>query len=167
MKTILVGATLLLLAPLGHAEALGRLFFSAEQRAMLDLARDRAPTKNGVEEVQAVTPSEITLNGMVTRSDGKASLWVNGRLEQGIHYRGTPERNQVQLKMPAGGVKLKVGQTYDPANDRVEESYRRAHPPSATHSTKPAAPAKPPLAPPTPNARDENLDADLPPSQQQ
>ncbi len=162
MKKILIAAILLLPLSLAHAEALGRLFFSPEQRAMLDLARDRAPTKNGVEEVQAAAPSEITLNGMVTRSDGKASLWVNGRLEQGLNYRGTPERNQVQLKMPTGGVKLKVGQTYDPANDRVEESYKRSHPP-ATPSPKPA-PAKP--APhPNPNTREDNLDVDTAPPQ--
>lgn len=160
MKKLALGIILLSLDSLVHAEALGRLFFSPEQRALLDLARDRAPTKNTVEEVQAVAPSEITLNGMVTRSDGKASLWVNGRLEQGLNYRGTPERNQVQLKMPSGGVKLKVGQTYDPASDRVEEGYRRVPATPAEPRAKPVTPAKPALPPLNP--RDDTPDADPP-----
>lgn len=156
MSKIFWGLMLGVLAMPAGAGSLGRLFFSPEQRAMLNLARDRAPT-TGVEEVQPAAQSEVTLNGLVTRSDGKGSVWVNGKLEQSVNYQGTPDRNQVRIKLPEGGVKLKVGQTYSPTNGQVQESYHRFPPPPATVTPSPAAPAKPALPADT---SDENLEPD-------
>lgn len=51
----------------------GRLFFSAERRQALDQQRR---TKQFQETV--VEGDTLTLNGMVTRSSGKWTLWING-----------------------------------------------------------------------------------------
>lgn len=53
--------------------AAGRLFFSAERRLALDQQRK---TKQFQETV--VEGDTLTLNGVVTRSSGKWTLWING-----------------------------------------------------------------------------------------
>lgn len=69
---------LLLAAPPPNAqetqEPIGRLFFHPEHRQNLDLQR-----QNNIKEIQ-VTPVEpmLTINGIVTRSNGKRTVWVNG-----------------------------------------------------------------------------------------
>jgi len=62
-------------APLLQAEeSLGRLFFTPERRAALDRARQL-----NIQEQQQVTPTDVvTVNGIVTRSSGKRTTWVNG-----------------------------------------------------------------------------------------
>ena len=52
--------------------ALGRLFFSAEQRQMLDRQRQL-----DVKEAVAADPT-LTIDGVVTRSSGKRTVWING-----------------------------------------------------------------------------------------
>lgn len=68
--------TLLLPPPLAAQDGsdLGRLFFTPERRQSLD--RQRALN---IQEKQAV-PEEptLTVNGVVTRSGGKRTVWING-----------------------------------------------------------------------------------------
>ena len=51
----------------------GRLFFSAERRQSLDQQRKTRQFQETVVEGET-----LTLNGMVTRSSGKWTLWING-----------------------------------------------------------------------------------------
>lgn len=62
-------------APLLQAEeSLGRLFFTPERRAALDRARQL-----NIQEQQQVTQTDVvTVNGIVIRSSGKRTTWVNG-----------------------------------------------------------------------------------------
>lgn len=55
-------------------EELGRLFFTPERRQALDRQREH----NIVE--QQVIPEDpvLTINGVVTRSNGKRTVWING-----------------------------------------------------------------------------------------
>jgi len=140
-----------------QAEPLGRLFHTPEQRALLDTARKTMPMNVGGEE-QAPSAPDFTLKGVVTRSDGKRSVWLNDRLEHSAGRAGT----QVPVQLPGGEVKLKVGQSIDPATGRVTESYRR--PPPEPVATKPA-PAKEPSKAPPPLPRDEDSDPDKPAAQ--
>ncbi|MGH8722325.1 MAG: hypothetical protein ACREU4_10095, partial [Burkholderiales bacterium] len=57
------------------AQELGRLFFTPEQREALDARRRaRLPDKPA-----ALAPSPTTrIDGSVTRSSGRATLWVDG-----------------------------------------------------------------------------------------
>ena len=64
---VLAGDTLAQQAPLG------RLFFTPEQRAVLERQRQRNQNPALVEDG---TP--LTLNGRVTRSSGRNTAWING-----------------------------------------------------------------------------------------
>ena len=74
-----VFSTLLLTgAPCASAfaeEALGRLFFTPERRQTLDRQR-----QFNIQEKQEVPEDPtFTIDGVVTRSSGKQTVWVNGR----------------------------------------------------------------------------------------
>ncbi|MGE5028237.1 MAG: hypothetical protein ACM3JK_07160 [Betaproteobacteria bacterium] len=105
------------------AEPIGRLFFYPEERAMLDQMRN----KDGA----ISTPAEqIRLNGIVRRSDGKNTVWINqqpqheNRLHQGIAIPGQDARPSAILTLPSGGqVRLKAGQTFDAVKGQVREGY--------------------------------------------
>lgn len=56
-------------------EALGRLFFSPERRQQLDRQREM----NVLDRQQTPADPTLTIDGVVTRSSGKRTVWVNGR----------------------------------------------------------------------------------------
>lgn len=57
-----------------NASELGRLFFTPERRQLLDRQRElHIQEKQDVSEDPA-----LTINGVVTRSNGKRTVWVNG-----------------------------------------------------------------------------------------
>jgi len=60
----------------------GRLFYTPEQRTQLEAARDRNVTQTR-QASPTVTPAPLRFDGMVIRSDGKATSWVNGRPQVG------------------------------------------------------------------------------------
>ena len=65
---------LLTAAPLHAEEALGRLFFTPERRQALDQQR-----QYNIQEKQLVPEDPtMTINGVVTRSSGKRTVWING-----------------------------------------------------------------------------------------
>ena len=55
-------------------DTLGRLFFTPEKRQLLDRQRDLNV------QAQQETPEDptLTINGVVSRSSGKRTVWVNG-----------------------------------------------------------------------------------------
>lgn len=59
------------------ANELGRLFFSAEKRALLDRQRSQ-----NVHEERTLQGAIMSLDGVVQRAGGKATVWVNGRAQQ-------------------------------------------------------------------------------------
>jgi len=80
--------------------ALGRLFFTPAERAALD----RAPA-----DAQASTePTSRTLNGIVRRSDGQGTVWIDGK-PQVRRLAGT---GRVAVKTASGDeLGLKVGES--------------------------------------------------------
>jgi hypothetical protein len=94
--------------------ALGRLFFSAEQRQMLDRQR-----RLDVKEAVAAAPT-LTIDGVVTRSSGKRTVWINGVAQSGAPGDATvvsPQRDDPgQVVVQASGakpVKARVGDSVD------------------------------------------------------
>ena len=146
--------------PLIAQAELGRLFHTPEQRALLELARKAGPVSAIVEPDAPSTEQGLSVSGIVTRSDGKRSTWVNGRLEYDAPVSGKRDGSQVWVKVPGGEVKLKVGQSLDPATGQVAESYRRAPPPppAVSNPAPPKSPTKPPL-------RDDNAEQEQPATQ--
>jgi len=144
--------------PAPAQERLGRLFFTPAQRASLDVARSQrartalATEKN--EQEAAPVPQTITYSGVLRRSDGKTTVWINN---QPVHDRESagaaaivgrvrPD-GSVTLQVPQSGrsVILKPGQSVELLSGAVEEGYSRrleAPRPEPKPAAKPAADAK-------------------------
>lgn len=133
--------------------ALGRLFFTPAERAKLDARRQEAitnanrPAPPPVAEAPPKPPQSqvLTLNGVVRRSDGESTVWINGKtLSRQPEYGGRSMGDgAVGVSLPGSGkrVRLKVGQSVESLSGVVEESYRR-------RATLPAAQVSAPDAPP-------------------
>lgn len=153
LSTALLGLSML--HPPLRAEELGRLFFTPEQRALLDLARRTQATA-----AQTEAPSDgVTLSGIVTRSDGRQTVWINGRPQPaGVATGRSPASASIPLPGGGGQVRLRVGQTLDPTSGKVEEGYRRSRPVPAESKPAPTHPATTQAKPPTPAAPGANDD---------
>lgn len=96
-------------------EALGRLFFTPERRQILDRQRQL-----NIQEKQEIPEDPtLTINGVVTRSSGKRTVWINGMTQNENETQSgvtvMPNRNEpgkvvVQAEESPSG-KAKVGDT--------------------------------------------------------
>ena len=86
---------------LAEPPQLGRLFFTAEQRARLDLQRQRNPGF----QPNADDEASITINGEVRSSNGRRTRWING--EADWHGSAPPAR-------------VPVGDTFNPSTGERE-----------------------------------------------
>lgn len=113
-----------LIAPqhLAQAKELGRIFFTPEQRQLLESGQLRAdPENNG-------SPAAVVVNGIVQKSGGKRTVWVNGIpqttspiVEQSptsAHVPVPGKSKTVQLKV---GQKLLLDQTSPPSSETAAE----------------------------------------------
>ena len=129
-------------------DELGRLFFTPEERATMEAARalpKLAPLvsvsalkiSNLPGAIQAVVtppPPVLTLNGLVTRSQGPATLWINGLAQdaRSLYLPGVAqprvrlERNAIQIALDATqpARRVKAGQTFDPASAQVSDVHQ-------------------------------------------
>ena len=111
-----------------ESHKIGRLFFSPDERAMLDRIRQKS-SGNTVS-----TTEQVTLNGIVRRSSGKTTAWINqlpqheNETPQGIAVRqGQASKPSALLLLPSGKqVNLKAGQTFDTTKGKVREGYEDA-----------------------------------------
>ncbi len=117
---------------------LGRLFFTPAQRTALEEARK----KNTRAEVQAIEKParpplrSVTVTGVVRRSDGESTVWINGKpvdgtTDDGLKVRVTAgQQAAVIVHEPEKGhtLRLKVGQRADILTGRIEEGYERRAP---------------------------------------
>jgi hypothetical protein len=121
--------------PASAAESIGRLFFTPAQRAQLDNARSQKNRATLASEQQEGAPAAevITYGGMVRRSDGKSTVWINNR---SLHDREAtggvavgPVRSDgaltIQLPQSGRNVELKVGQSMEVLSGTIEEPYAR------------------------------------------
>lgn len=116
---------------LAAEQVMGRLFFTPEQRAGMDVARQ--------DRVSAT--ANVTLNGVIVRNDGKTTVWINNQKQGGAVVAPGEMHGQVRLALPGAkrAVPLKVGQSLDMSSGRVEEAYRHnASPPYGELSPYPA-----------------------------
>lgn len=84
------------------AEPIERLFFSPSERKKMDDIRERAGRTSGAEYV---APS---MDGMVQRSDGKNTIWINGRPyeasdRQTIRAATLPPDSEMRVRVTAQG----------------------------------------------------------------
>ena len=132
MKSIALIAFGFFAAGAGSAQAqeLGRLFFSPEQRAALDERRKaRVPDKAAAAPAAVLPVTRV--DGVVRRSDGKSTVWVDGQTipedPRGDGARIRPRSpNPGSVSLPAGedGGKrqdLRVGESLDRASGNVRD----------------------------------------------
>lgn len=113
-----------------HAEELGRLFYTPQQRAQLD-----AQQQTGAAGSDGVKRSYIMINGLIQKPGGKRIAWVNGTQQPaGIGSDRSPATVSVTVPGKSEPVQLKVGQRLI-LNTIVEENSEE----SASGSAKPAA----------------------------
>ena len=105
----------LLLAGNAAAESLDRLFFTPERRAALERQRQL-----NIQEAQTIEGASMSLDGIVSRSSGKNTVWVNGRpqAEQSV-------ATGVTAKVERGGRAVVTAGEETPAELRVGESINR------------------------------------------
>src|SRR4051812_25215125 len=93
-------------APMAHAEELGRLFFTPDQRTNLDQRRKaRVPDK----PTAATVVAPITrVDGYVQRSAGPSTVWINGESVP----ENSPEAPRIDGgRSSAGSVSISVGES--------------------------------------------------------
>ncbi len=106
-STFIIGVYALgvIASTLTHAEELGRLFFTPEQRAQLDYSYAREARPGGNND------GELILNGIVQKHGGKRTAWINGVPQQaGSSDERTPESVSVAIPGQNKSIQLKVGQ---------------------------------------------------------
>lgn len=158
MRRLILAIALSGLSAAGSAQEapLGRLFLTPEQRAALDNARRNkiraeAVVAAGSKKPKAPPARSVTINGVVSRSDGESTIWVNGHATEGETQDGmrvviAPGSNaSVVVREPDKGkhVRLKVGQRADLVSGKIEESYQQRR---ATRSAASPPPGKGPDA---------------------
>ncbi len=112
------------LVGLSQAEAadtpeLGRLFFTPERR----IALERQRTYN-VQEAQTLQGTTMSLDGVVYRSSGKATVWINRQAQNENESTRTGVSAVVSPKTP-GSALLAPGEE-KPAQLKVGEAMNRA-----------------------------------------
>ena len=98
-----------------QTQELGRLFFTPEKRAALDRQRQLNLSQNR-ETLSENTP--LTLNGIVRRSSGRGTNWVNGSaMEDSTGKRS----DAISVKTPGGNPQLRVGDTLNQTSGERED----------------------------------------------
>ena len=116
-RPLLVLLCAALLPPAAVAEeALGRLFFTPEKRAALERSR-----KLNLRQTQQIEGATMSLEGIVRRSDGNGTAWINGR----PHNVSDPRHGMaIGLRPDATGATVSVGDQA-PSRLSVGESINR------------------------------------------
>jgi hypothetical protein len=144
------------------AEPLGRLFFTPAQRSALDAGKRLSVTPAGPKRAAPRGPGSITLSGVVRRSDGEYTVWVNGRAvgkggPTGVSAAPSanhPSAARVNLRGTDSPVELRVGQQLKRSTGKIVEAYQ-----SSTGQNASAAAPRPKARPPRPARNDDEAGA--------
>ena len=142
MKVISLFILTLLMHQYGFSEplTLGRLFTTIDQRDYLDNLKNKKEIKhnngdintdaNNQDNTERHDNTEITLSGIIIRSDGTEKIWINGKLISNNNSIDTMLDNNnsaiIHLDNSENNPdtkKLKVGQKWRPNSREILESY--------------------------------------------
>lgn len=115
IRVFLAGVVALQAFPALSQENLGRLFLLPQQRQDLDRRR-----LANIQE-SALTESLVTVNGQVSRSSGKTTVWVNGVPQESTGKPPDPARVTLPGAEGERSVTLKIGQTVDKVRGEVRD----------------------------------------------
>lgn len=99
--------------------SLGRLFFTPEKRAMLERQR-----LSNIRETQSLEGATMSLDGVVQRSSGKSTVWINGHPQHERDAARTGVDVHLTAKDP-GRAQLAPGEE-SPTQLKVGEAINRA-----------------------------------------
>jgi hypothetical protein len=164
MRTLFAILLLAALPAANAADLAGRLFFTPDQRAQLDQLRKQKTVASQARDEPA--PETVTYNGIIRRSDGRTTVWMNNQpmsaaeLRSGQSVAGSVSRDgRIVLQNPQAGngakLELKVGQSATLLSGKVDESFlsQRAAPSAQAKSSNMPKPAgADPAAPIAPQA---------------
>ena len=110
-----------------QTNSLGRLFFTPEKRLLLERQR-----VSNIQAAQSLEGETMSLDGVVQRSSGKSTVWINGRAQEeneaartGVSVHLTPKDPSRAQLAPGeeSPTQLKVGEAINRAtgerNDRL------------------------------------------------
>lgn len=98
--------------------ALGRLFFAPEKRAALERQRQL-----NIQETQTLEGASMSLDGVVVRSSGKRTVWINTRAQ---HDQAAPAGVTADLAARQPGQAVLQAGEEAPARLKVGETINRA-----------------------------------------
>jgi hypothetical protein len=98
--------------------SLGRLFFTPERRAALERQRQL-----NIQETQALEGSTMSLDGIVVRSSGRRTVWINKHAQ---HDSAMPSGVAVDISRRKPGQAVLSAGEEAPARLNVGESINRA-----------------------------------------
>lgn len=145
-STLMLSACLQLIItfPAQAEEPLGRLFFTPERRQILDHQRQL----NVQDKQQINEDPTLTINGVVTRSSGKRTTWINGMPQNENETQGgisvVPNSNTLgEVTIQANDVPQAAARVGETINRNTGEAHdllgggqikiRRPSPPKAAH----------------------------------
>lgn len=99
--------------------SLGRLFFTPEKRLLLERQR-----LSNIHETQSLEGESMSLDGVVQRSSGKSTVWINGRAQEEHDAARTGVSVRLSPKDP-GHAQLAPGEE-SPTQLKVGEAINRA-----------------------------------------
>ena len=116
-----------------RAQGLQRLFMTAQERAALDAERLRpSPQKIVIPTATkkvSPPPRYITFNGLVTRSNGPSTVWINGsnELTQPAFTVELDKRTELSVPIVLSKSKqtilLKPGQTVNTLDGTIKDNF--------------------------------------------
>lgn len=125
--------------------SVGRIFFTPEQRTQLDSLRKQKAVAS--QKRDEPIPETVTYSGIVRRSDGKATVWINDEALSEADLRNKKSiigrigrDGQITLQAPQTAVELKVGQSATLFSGKVDESYTQRPVPKPAAETMNKAP---------------------------
>ena len=107
MKKFIAIALLVLSSP-PHAETVGRLFFTPQQREQID-----AHELQNQEQSNAT----LTVNGIVQKHGGVRTVWLNGIAQSAVSAQPNPASVILTLPRKNQAVTIKVGEKIQLAPD--------------------------------------------------
>jgi hypothetical protein len=104
---------------IAQSNGIGRVFFTAQERRALEAQAGKVTPSESVKQGTATRSSELRFNGMVQRSGGRATAWVNGAP---LDLLSSEKRRQYRLN----GDRLLVNDSFGESQLSVGEQRRTA-----------------------------------------
>lgn len=107
------------------ASDLGKLFTDKSQRAQIDAVRSGKHIGNGVRQT-----SKVSVDGYITRSDGKSVVWVNKEStldnhrvgDVKVHRSSIGNNKKVTISVDGKSARLKPGETWHKETGEIIEN---------------------------------------------